>query len=158
MILNEKKSTTEQQRSDNFDLSKTGIDKYDDMLMRPRYNREVNNLTFKIEWMNPEEYIIRCAKLFNVSFERLFNHRFDKKIKKYRKMMEDDDIKFDMPILNYSLGTQEGLHRAIASMLIDPNELIPVMIIDDWVLTSKFNPNKSRLKYSKHDALVKKGE
>lgn len=158
MILNEQKSITEQQRSDNFDLSKTGIDKYDDMLMRPRYNREVNNLTFKIEWMNPEEYIVRCAKLFNVSFERLFSHRFDKKIKKYRKMMEDDGIKFDMPILNYSLGTQEGLHRAIASMLIDPNELIPVMIIDDWVLTSKFNPNKSRLKYSKHDALVKKGE
>lgn len=134
MILSESKN------SKYFDTSTTGMNNYDDMIIREDYYRIVKNLVFVIKWMKPSNYIRRCADdIFNVTYERLLDHRSDSKISKYSEMMKSG-IKFDMPIINYSKHSQEGLHRAIAAMSINEDELIPVMVIYDGVPLHKFTP------------------
>ena len=126
-----------------FDTTTTGMDKYDDILNHPDYYKLVKNITFKIRWMHPSEYISRCARdIFNVSYDRLFNNRNDYKIDKYSKEMKSGE-KFDMPILNYSEHTQEGLHRAISAMRLNDEDYIPVMVLYNNLPLHRFVPNKN---------------
>lgn len=135
MILNEKNCKF-------FNINETGMSDYDDILNNPIDNSDNKNLAFIIKWMRPSEYIYRCAKdIFRVNYNRLFNHRNDYKIKKYSDMMKNG-IKFDMPMLNYAMKSQEGLHRAIAAMNINKDNLIPVMIVYYNVPIGKFIPTK----------------
>lgn len=133
MIINESNSNC-------FNTKTTGMDKYDHILNNPEYHRDVDNLTYKISWMHPSEYIMRCAKdIFNITYDRLFNNRNDGKIDGYAEKMKSG-VKFDMPMLNYAQKSQEGLHRAIAAMRVNDNDYIPVMIVYHSTPMHKFKP------------------
>lgn len=135
MILNERNCNF-------FKLDTTGMDKYDDIMDNPEINIDKRNLAYVIKWMRPSEYIYRCAKdIFKVDYHRLFDNRNDSKISKYSQMMKDG-VKFDMPMLNYAMKSQEGLHRAIAAMNINKDNLIPVMIVYYNVPIGKFIPRR----------------
>lgn len=138
MIINESV------KSSKFKLDTTGMDKYDAILHDKDYSESHDNLTYKIRWMKPCNYVMRCARdIFNVDYNRLYNNRFDNKVYKYKNMMKDG-TQFDMPVINYATHNQEGLHRAISAMILDSEELIPVMVVTNKVPIGQFIPDRSQ--------------
>ena len=141
MIINESKS-----KSSKFLLDTTGMDKYDHIMHNKEYHEANDNLTYRIAWMKPCNYVMRCARdIFGVSYNRLYQNRFDNKVYKYKNMMKNGE-QFDMPVLNYATHNQEGLHRSIAAMILDPEELIPVMVVYNKMPLDQFIPDTRQKK------------
>lgn len=136
MIINES-------NSQYFRVDTTGMDKYDNILNNHDTSKNTNNLTFKIRWMHPSDYILRCARdIFNTDYDKLFDNRNDHKISKYAKMMKRG-VQFNMPVINYAEHQQEGLHRAISALRLNDKDYIPVMVVYKNVPISKFKPKRS---------------
>lgn len=85
----------------------------------------------KIVSMSPKEYIERCAsQIFNSSYEQTLIGRVRNRkdtIIGYSKAMKKGS-KAPMPYLDYSTKNQEGIHRALASMIAGETS-IPVLVI-----------------------------
>ena len=117
--------------NENYNNYRTGINHYDILLKNKEYGREVLGEDYEIINMTPKEYIQRCADLFGVTYEYLTSTRIDEALKNcYIEM--SNQTRFNIPMINYKKGSQEGLHRAICSLLLE-EETIPVMIITEYV-------------------------
>lgn len=139
MIINERNSSY-------FLTDTTGMDKYDNVLHNLEKSKDTLNFAYKIRWMHPSDYILRCARdIFKIDYQRLFDNRNDHKISKYAKMMKSG-VQFDMPVINYAEKQQEGLHRAIAALRLSKEDYIPVMVIYNNVPIGKFKPKRSEVK------------
>ena len=117
-----------------FNPKKVGVSMYDDMMDNPNYYKNIKNKIFEVVWMTPMEYINKCADGFKSTNDRLIKSRTNKYSDKYADMMSRG-TKFNMLYLDYSGSkgfSQEGLHRAVAAMSIDPDKKIPVMVVTDW--------------------------
>ena len=114
--------------SRNFNEKTTGMSFYDNMLRNPDYFRENKGYTFVIEYMKPSEYIRECALLFKASIKRVIDSTGPELVQEYADLM-DRGTQFPMLVLDWSVRTQEGRHRALAAEQIGLRE-VPVMVVN----------------------------
>lgn len=116
--------------NESYNHYRTSIPHYDILLKNKKFANEILGEDYEIINMAPKEYIQRCADMFGVSYEYLTETRIDDALKKCYKEMANK-TKFDIPMINYKKNSQEGLHRAICSLLLE-EETIPVMVISAY--------------------------
>jgi len=110
----------------------TGIPDYE-QLKNGNYDdlpTKYDNMEAWVEYMSPEQYIKRCAKQQDTTYEQQLNFINKNRVEQLKHLIEDG-TKLYMPYLNNVKGevSQEGRHRAKAAM--DMNiEKIPVLIIN----------------------------
>lgn len=80
----------------------------------------------RIKIMSPEEYINECAALLGTTFEELVEERYADNTPTYAIQMAEGE-RFNTPVIDYKNKYQDGIHRAMACMLIGEKE-IPVLI------------------------------
>lgn len=95
--------------------------------------QDLQNKTFEIVEMSPEEYFEECAKLKHTTSDELKQQRRKhSKLDQYITDMENGD-KFPMPVIDYVWKTQEGLHRMYAvGEIYGWDEKVPVMVIKKY--------------------------
>ncbi len=116
----------------------TTIPNVDDILDDPEYFRRAKKKQARRVQMSPREYIERAIKGFQRYYDdrspdevrkMVLGSRSKSKAEEYAKAMQAGD-KFPALSLDYSSGfSQEGLHRAIAAMMIGL-ETVPVVIVE----------------------------
>ncbi len=116
----------------------TTIPNVDDILDDPEYFRRAKKKTARRVQMSPREYIERAIKGFQLHYEGksfeevkrlVLGGRSKSKAEGYAKAMQAGD-KFPALSLDYTRGfSQEGLHRAIAAMMLGL-ETVPVVIVE----------------------------
>jgi len=115
-------------------LNKTTLPMYDDMIANPGYFKNKKNTLSKVVHVTGTEYIRYVAKQFGISREKLIKQKSMKDVEKYKQSMLKGD-KF--PILVADIRDpdnfrQEGIHRALASEMIDPKMKIPILIVKNY--------------------------
>jgi len=133
---------------DIFDITTTEMPYYNSMIQPGRisgnrdlvkYFKENKGLTFKIEWMSPEDYLkeayyIPYPKRIDKTPPRL--HPLTRMmiwdtrkslVEKYKERVLEGS-KMPMPMLDYDKFTQEGRHRAVVAMELCIEE-IPVLVV-----------------------------
>ena len=96
--------------------------------------QDLQNKTFEIVEMSPEEYFEECAKLKHTTVSKLKDER-EKHIDRIEQYMDDmkNGDKFPMPVIDYVWEMQEGLHRMYAvGEAYGWDEKVPVMIIKKY--------------------------
>lgn len=123
---------TTQKEFKGFSTTSTGMSYYNDFLTAEgaEYMLKAKGMKAYIAEMSPKEYMTRCAKqIFSSTIERQVQALETSNVAKYKVSMQGG-VKFDMPVLDYARGTQEGRHRAYVA-----NELgikkIPVLIVEE---------------------------
>lgn len=137
--------------TDFFD-TQTTIPMYDSAMEMPDYFYYNKNLSVKLEYMTPMEYIRACAagrfnyntRRLGVSLEKEIAGTSPSLVDKYASVMESKAFKsgkkFPVPTIEYDKrGSihQEGRHRALAvQKLIDEGKLprnykIPVVVVEE---------------------------
>lgn len=117
----------------------TGTSFYDNLITKPDYMREHENMVGEIKYMTPLEYYKECSDIFSndkhfVSVEDLKRQRShdSRIIDELTDIVSKYHTKLYMPYLNYAEKQQEGLHRmlAMANLFGWSNEKFPVLIIN----------------------------
>lgn len=119
-----------------FDLTRTDMPYYDNMLAKPEYFRKNKGAAFKIVSLTPDEYEKAIEKGFNATHggtERIQDRITEKYVNEYAQAMKDG-AKFPLPVIEYQWNrdhlsfTQEGHHRAASARKLGLAK-IPVMIV-----------------------------
>jgi hypothetical protein len=112
----------------NFDTCQTGFEPYDSMLNGTYFDTYYARTEYKwqIEYMSPEEYIIRCNKLKCWGDNRYLS---PKQIDSIEEGVNNNAI-FLMPFLDYIEKEQEGRHRTEVAKNRNV-EQIPVFVIEE---------------------------
>jgi hypothetical protein len=92
----------------------TDLPWYDNLLKNPEYYKKAKGLVGKVVEMSPSEYIQKAADIFKSPVNEVIRSRSPSLISKYARELKTDE--FPMPVLDYAVETQEGLHRALAAM------------------------------------------
>lgn len=129
-----KKLLRESLLNESYDVFKdtTGIPDYE-QLKNGNYDdlpTKYGDMEARVEYMSPEQYIKRCAKQQDTTYEQQLHFINKNRVEQLKHLIEDG-TKLYMPYLNNVKGevSQEGRHRAKAAM--DMNiEKIPVLIIN----------------------------
>jgi len=138
--------------SNCFNLSDTGMSYYNefikgemlsgDKVSMVDYYKIDKGAVGEIEYMTATEYMEKCAKIHNISFENEFVGLNKESIKKFTYMMLYG-TKFHLPVLDFECGkrgTQEGRHRMMAAQnAFGENEKFPVLCI------YKYKPTKEEI-------------
>ena len=111
----------------NWDLKKTDLPYYDNMLKDPEYYKRAKGVVGKIEWMSPKSYLAKVAKLLGTTPSRTLIWVDPILAERYAGQMEAGDV-FPIPVINYDLSEQEGRHRAWAAHYLKAKE-IPVLVV-----------------------------
>ena len=112
IILEEITNTTYGNVCDIF-LDKTNVPDYDDILNNNKRVKE--NVIGKIIQMSPHEYIDRCAKLQNTSYNDQIKLINKNKVSDIIKTIKSGE-KLNLPYIDYDSSNQEGRHRVMASL------------------------------------------
>lgn len=119
-----------------FDLARTDMPFYDNMLAKPEYFRKNKGAAFKIVYLTPEEYEKAIEKGFKAThggIDRIQDRITDKYVTEYADAMKAG-AKFPLPVIEYQWNTdhlsftQEGHHRSAAVKKLGL-ETMPVMIV-----------------------------
>lgn len=129
-----KKLLRESLLNESVDVFKsiTNIPDYD-KLRDGRYDElssKYSNMSASVVNMSPEQYFKYCAQIQGTTYEQQFSYLRKQVVDKLINLM-DDDVKMDMPYLNFVKGStsQEGRHRVKAAMDLGIRS-IPVLVID----------------------------
>lgn len=117
----------------------TNITMYDRAVAHPEYFRTAKSWYARLTFLHPDEYIERCVEGFSRHQARLgqvphtrheiLGMRSEELVVDYADMMSNGD-KFPALLLDYcNCFEQEGLHRAMAALMIGL-ELVPVVIAE----------------------------
>lgn len=108
----------------HYNLSNTGNEKYN------KYLENIGEDVY-LTMMSPREYIDRCCyiKYKDMTPKEVVMKRLtDKdKVAQYSNLMNNGE-KFMLPVLDIKGKEQDGIHRAIASMILK-DKMIPVLVI-----------------------------
>ncbi len=126
---------------DIFDITTTGLSYYDGMI-RPtlknahEYFKNNKGLIFEIEWMNPEEYLIKAFKIHksfldDLQFEFYIDANVNFELVEEYKQRTLSGSKMPIPVLDYNSMSQEGRHRAVVAQQLDVDE-IPVLVVKPY--------------------------
>ena len=133
--------------SDSF-LDTTNFDEYNDLLSNPQAS---NTLTAEVVWMEPMDYIKRCADSKGVSVDTLLSEGIEEYlVNQYAEQMKSG-TKFPMPYLVHNANgriDQDGQHRALASEAIG-DKFIPVVVVKPLVahiIDPKYDKSKHEIK------------
>jgi len=149
--VNNISQSTQLTGKDIFDITTTGMSYYDAMIQKGHitgnrdpveYFKTNKGITFKIEWMSPEEYL---KKEFNMrlktwdlddstndlSFEDYISNSLDFELIEQYKKRTLEGSKMPMPMLDYNDMSQEGRHRAVVAQQLNIEE-IPVLIVKPY--------------------------
>lgn len=127
---------------DIFDITTTEMPYYNSMIQKGHiagnrdpveYFKSNKGITFKIEWMNPEEYLLKAYKMHrdfidDLEFEFYIDTNVDFELVEKYKERTLSDSKMPIPVLDYNSMSQEGRHRAIVAQQLDVEE-IPVLVV-----------------------------
>ena len=110
----------------------TNIPDYD-KLKDGRYDElssKYSNMSASVVNMSPEQYFKYCAQIQGTTYDQQFSYLRKQVVDKLIGLM-DDDVKMDMPYLNFVKGStsQEGRHRVKAAMDLGIKS-VPVLVID----------------------------
>lgn len=110
---------------DIFRTDKTDIPVYDNMMNKPAYHKRAKGMTFKIVYMSPDEYLTRCARMFNTPFKyRMIESQL---VEKYKKRVLNGS-KMPLPVIDEKEQSQEGRHRAMVAKELGVKRM-PVLIV-----------------------------
>ena len=106
----------------DYDKLKDG--KYDEL------SSKYSNMSASVVNMSPEQYFKYCAQIQGTTYDQQFSYLRKQVVDKLIGLM-DDDVKMDMPYLNFVKGStsQEGRHRVKAAMDLGIKS-VPVLVID----------------------------
>lgn len=116
-------------KSKYFNLCTTDTGYYDMVLNKPEYAFWVKGLDGELEWMTPMQYYKECASMQKTSVNDQIRYVNKKTSEEYKEKMLDGE-KFPVLIIDQDHKTQEGRHRAFAVHSINPEEKIPVLIVN----------------------------
>lgn len=109
-----------------FNINKTGMPMYDDMMKDVEYFEKNKNKTYKIINMKPAKYISICAIKFGNDLRMLRESRQDN-LKNKVGILEVE--KWNIPMLDFTNGfSQEGITRSLRAEK-EGLKTIPVMIV-----------------------------
>lgn len=95
---------------------------------KPLYSIVAKRRLGVVEYIKPKQYIYRIANGFGVSYEDALGGGYDEELaKKYAKRMIDGE-KAPIGYYTHNSGSQEGRHRAMASMFTKCNTMPVVKI------------------------------
>lgn len=125
--------TEDVNNQDLFDIHKTGMSFYDDLINNPDYMRKNKNLTSKIVYMTPKEYFTEVGKIFgnNANKQIQQTKRDISTIDFLEKVIKVSKKKFPLSFIDYANNGQEGRHRMYtAAMLTSWDTKFPVLVVD----------------------------
>jgi len=112
---------------------------YNSIIRNPEYFEKEKGISFRIEYMTPDEYLHRCYEIHKEEASK-YGYRFDYTYDEYIKSLIDEKLarkyanllregkELPLPVLDYKDLLQEGRHRAYACKLAG-YEKLPVMIV-----------------------------
>lgn len=135
------------QAEEMFDINKTDMPLYDNMLKNPNYFRENKNKIFEIVYMSSKEYYNKIAKGFwsTSDLEKYYQDYQDYRNSGFEKRLMPSNLekiekhlalgnKFPMPVIEYDedgMLSQKGHHRVKLAEIKGINS-IPVMVVKNW--------------------------
>jgi len=111
----------------NWDLKRTDLPFYDNMLKDPDYYRRAKGVSGEIEHMSPQEYLRRSAVIFGTTLPKVYDAVYKPRVEKYADEMKMGDV-FPIPVLDTDKKTQEGRHRVLAAEMLGA-KTIPVLVV-----------------------------
>lgn len=130
---------------DGFLTNKTGMSLYDDMFdpEQTRYYEVAKDIHYVLIEMTADEYLKEVYRMF-LKFDgekyttwESATGTFPESVAKYSKMMKGG-IKFNMPMIDWKRGGQEGRNRAVAfKKTFGEKAIMPVMILKKYSIEKR---------------------
>lgn len=138
-----------------FNITTTGMPYYNSMIQKGHiagnrdpveYFKSNKGITFKIEWMSPDEYLEKSFEIhkeLQSKYQNISNLIVKSKLSTYLNDNIDSDLiqeytertlegsKMPMPVLDYDNMSQEGRHRAVVAKQLEVEE-IPVLVVRSY--------------------------
>lgn len=111
-----------------WDLNKTDMPYYDNLLKNPEYFRRAKGVAGKIIWVSPENYMRMAAQVHGVPLHREYAALVGKTVNQYAHQMEQG-YQFPLPVIDLAAGLEEGRHRAAAAQSLGHKKM-PVLVVE----------------------------
>jgi len=111
-----------------FDLSRTGIPLYNNMLKKGNaYLKVHTGRTFELKCITPDDYLAHCASIYNTSFQQELNMISRIRVNNLKVAVENGE-KLYLPVLDFVDNFQKGKYRVlVARDKLMPK--VPVMMV-----------------------------